>query len=151
MQASPLVPDDFTVPAGLRTEAFVMEPLDVRHNVSDYAAWTSSIDHIRATPGFAGGKWPDPSMSLPENGADLAGHARDFADRTGFTYTVLHPSSGEVIGCLYIYPSRRDGYDAHVQSWVRSDHAELDKRLHDAVRRWLAEAWPFRSPDYAAR
>jgi hypothetical protein len=39
MQASPLVPDDLTVPAGLRTEAFVMEPLDVRHSVSDYAAW----------------------------------------------------------------------------------------------------------------
>ena len=27
----------------------------------------------------------------------------------------------------------------------------LDKPLHDLVRRWLAEAWPFEKPDYAER
>jgi hypothetical protein len=48
------VPDDFTVPAGLRTDTFALEPLGVRHNDLDYAAWTSSIEHIRHTPGFAG-------------------------------------------------------------------------------------------------
>ncbi len=33
---------------------------------SDYAAWTSSIDHIMATPGFAGWGWPH-EMPLDEN------------------------------------------------------------------------------------
>ena len=32
-------------------------------------------------------------------------HVRDFADRTGFTYTVLRPGTEKVIGCLYIYPA----------------------------------------------
>lgn len=128
----------------------MLEPLGVQHNVADYAAWTSSIDHIRATPGFADWSWPEP-MSLEENAADLVKHARDFADRTGFTYTVLDPASGDVIGCLYLYPSRRSGYDVDVHSWVRADHADLDKPLHDLVCQWLADAWPFQEPDYAER
>ena len=151
MNTSALVPDDFAVPDGLRTELFVIEPLDVRHNVADHAAWTSSIDHIRATPGFAGRRWPSRPMSLEENAADLVKHARDFAGRTGFAYTVLDPASGEVIGCVYFYPPRRSGYDVDVRSWVRADHAGLDKPLHDLVRQWLADAWPFQRPDYAER
>ncbi len=147
----PLVPADFAVPAGLRTGLFVLEPLQVRHNAADLAAWTSSIDHIKATPGFAGHGWPDRPMSPAENAADLARHAQDFANRTGFTYTVLDPGRGEVIGCVYFYPPRRDGYDLDVRSWVRADRAELDKSLYDAVRHWLAKVWPFRQPDYAAR
>jgi len=147
----PLVPEDFAVPTGMSSDLFILEPLDVRHNEADYAAWTSSIDHIRATPGFSGRTWPDPDMPLATNLADLDQHAKDFAGRTGFTYTVLDPASGEVIGCLYLYPSRRAGYDVDVRSWVRADHADLDKPLYDSARRWLTEAWPFRAPDYAER
>jgi len=147
---SPLVPEGFAVPAGLRSELFVLEPLGAQHNVADHAAWTSSIEHIRATPGFAGRTWPAP-MSLQENAADLVKHAQDFADRTGFTYTVLDPASGDVIGCVYLYPPRRTGYDVDVRSWVRADHAGLDKPLHDLVCQWLAAAWPFQKPDYAER
>jgi hypothetical protein len=50
----PIVSAEFDVPAGLETDLFILEPLSVRHNEADHAAWTSSIDHIRATPGFAG-------------------------------------------------------------------------------------------------
>jgi hypothetical protein len=146
---TPLVPEDFEVPEGLRTETFLLEPLDVRHNASDHAAWASSIEHIRATPGYPDGRWPRPK-TLEENAADLARHARDFVNRTGFTYTVLDPASGEVIGCVYLYPGH-DGYDADVRSWVRADRAALDRPLYDVIRRWLAEQWPFTRPDYAER
>jgi hypothetical protein len=147
---TPLVPEDFEVPEGLRTETFLLEPLDVRHNTSDHAAWTSSIEHIRATPGFSDGSWPRP-MTLEENATDLARHAGEFARRTDFTYTVLDPASGEVIGCVYLHPPRRDGYDVDVSSWVRADRAALDRPLYDVIRRWLAEQWPFSRPDYAER
>ena len=43
-------------------------------------------------------------MTLEENLDDLERHARDFADRTGFTYTVLDPATRAVMGCVYIYP-----------------------------------------------
>ena len=37
-------------------------------------------------------------MSLAENLRDLERHAQDFAERRGFTYTVLSTGTGEVIG-----------------------------------------------------
>ena len=90
-------------------------------------------------------------MSPEENAADLARHARDFADRAGFTYTVLDPATSDVIGCVYLYPPERGGYDADVRSWVRADRAELDKPLAELVSGWLARDWPFTNPDYAPR
>jgi hypothetical protein len=144
------VPDDFEVPAQLVAGEFRLVPLGPEHNDSDYDAWTSSIDHIRATPGFAGASWPSEDMGLAQNLADLERHARDAAERMGFTYTVLGPD-GSVIGCVYIYPPRRAGYDADVRSWVRASHAQLDESLWRVVTDWLVEDWPFRRPEFAAR
>ena len=50
--AAPFVPEDFEPPPGLRTSGFVLEPLGPQHNQRDHAAWTSSIEHIHATPGY---------------------------------------------------------------------------------------------------
>ena len=83
------VPDDFEVPRELVAAAFRLEPLGPEHNEGDYRAWTASIEHIQAHPGFAGRTWPQPDMTLAENLGDLAAARRDFAARSGFTYTVL--------------------------------------------------------------
>ena len=115
------MPDDFDPPRELELPEFHLVPLGAQHNESDHAAWTSSIAHIRATPGFESWGWPPvEGMSLDANRGDLKRHARDFAERTGFTYTVLRPGTEEVIGCLYIYPAKDGGGDAHVRSWVRA-------------------------------
>jgi len=144
------VPDDFVVPRELVTGAFRLEPLGPEHNQGDYRAWMSSIEHIRSTPGFPGRSWPRPDMTLAENLGDLQRHAADFAARSGFTYTVLAGDSGEIVGCVYIYPLA-DAPGAAVRSWVSADRAELDVPLHDAVSAWLREAWPFTSIRYAPR
>ncbi len=144
------VPDGFEAPRALIAPRFRLEPLGPQHNADDYEAWTSSIEHIRATPGFPIGKWPDPGMTLEENLADLRRHADDFAQRSGFTYTVLETGSDRVIGCVYIYPSRETGV-TDVCSWVRADRADLDPVLHEAVSTWLDTDWPFTAVSYAAR
>jgi hypothetical protein len=150
--AARFVPDDFGVPAGTRGELFIIEPLRLEHNESDYAAWTSSREHIKATPGFVGDEtWVDLDLSLADNADAISRHEKDFRDRSGFAYTVLDPATREVVGSVYVYPSRLNGHDADVRSWVRSDLAALDKPLHDLVRAWLEEAWPFHSPEYAQR
>jgi len=152
MGTSPFVPDDFAPPAGLDHPAFRLRPLGPEHNESDYAAWTSSLEHIRSTPGWHGRSWPRP-MTTEENLADLERHSADFKARTGFTYTVLALGVGAptVIGCVYIYPTDAPGCDAKVASWVRAQDAELDAVLYDAVRDWLREFWPFAHVDYASR
>src|ERR1700761_8947453 len=130
---TPFVPDDFVTPLVLSGPGFRLEPLGPQHNDADHHAWTSSIEHIRATPGFATRRWPPAEgMSLDQNRRDLEQHAEDFARRAGFTYTVLDEED-TVIGCLYIYPARDDPAVAEVRSWVTARRAELDAPLYEAV------------------
>jgi hypothetical protein len=149
----PFVPHDFVPPSGLELPGMRLEPLGPQHNERDFDAWTSSMDHIHGTPGFeddGDDAWPRP-MTLEENRSDLVGHAADFEARSGFTYTVLDPSSGDVIGCLYIYPAADGEHDARVKSWVRVSRRDLDRPLWRGVSEWLARDWPFASVDYDAR
>lgn len=152
MSPDPFVPDGFDPPTQLVAERFRLEPLGPQHNASDLAAWTSSIEHVRSTPGFADGSWPPLEGMSPEaNLGDLIRHAADFEARTGFTFTVLDPTTGEVIGCVYVYPTKSPDHDAQVRSWVRSDVAELDVPLADAVADWLAADWPWQTVDRHGR
>jgi RimJ/RimL family protein N-acetyltransferase len=144
------VPSDFAAPAGLETPEFRLEPLGPQHNDADYAAWSSSREHIHATPGWEESAWPD-DRSLEDNLRDLERHARDFEQRSGFTYTVLAPADGDVVGCVYIYPDRDRANDARVSSWVRASRADLDVPLWRAVSDWLAADWPFARVGYAPR
>jgi hypothetical protein len=122
------------------------------------------VSHWQAVPGAA-------SLSLITNGVRLdrqldfrssVGRRAHPADRIratpGFTYTVLATATGEVIGCVYVYPPHGEGPNpeaggghATVSSWVRADHAALDPALYHAVRAWLERDWPFRSIEYAPR
>ena len=149
MKPEPFVSPEFVVPLRLETPQFVLEPLGPQHNDADYAAWSTSIEHIHGTPWWEESTWPRP-MTLDENCADLERHASDFENRTGFTYTVLSPE-GDVIGCVYIYPSKKEAVDAKVQSWVRASDADLDAPLWRAVSTWLDSQWPFERIDYAPR
>lgn len=142
------VPDGFEPPDGLVADGFRLEPLGPEHNVRDHTAWSSSVEHIRRSPGYGpDSTWPRP-MSLGENRADLELHARDFVERKGFTYTVLD-DRGDVIGCVYVYPAEDDAHDARVLSWVSEARAELDDVLRRVVADWLeSDAWEFERPLY---
>jgi hypothetical protein len=139
---------NFVIPTSFVGDSFRLEPLGPEHNDRDYEAWTSSVTHIRATPGFERTKWPE-SMTLQANHGDLVEHAKDFADRQGFTYSII--DDDHVIGCLYIYPSKSSTHDASVKSWVRESRAEMDMVIWRSVSRWLVEEWPFSNPLYAER
>jgi hypothetical protein len=117
--------------------------------------WCRAAVHrrIQPLPVLAAGGRGDPGVLR-----DLRRHAQDFAERHGFTYTVLSTGTGDVIGCVYIYPPRGDGpggtaagRHAVVRSWVRADHAGLDPVLYQVVLAWLERDWPFRSIEYAPR
>jgi hypothetical protein len=152
MTSADFVPVDFDPPTALVTEQFRLEPLGPQHNPADLAAWTSSIAHIRSTPGYHDGSWPPPDGMTPEqNLSDLQRHADDFARRRGFTFTVLDPADDDVIGCVYLYPTRSPDWDATVQSWVRADRAHLDQPLADALACWIETYWPWERVDRCGR
>ncbi len=142
------VPEHFIVPTEYAGDGFRLEPLGQQHNERDHAAWMSSIDHIRSTPGFEHSDWPAP-MDLNANRADLVSHATDFSNREGFTYSIV--AGDEVIGCVYIYPSPDETHDAAVRSWVRESRSEMDPIVRSQLSAWLRSRWPFRDPQYASR
>ncbi|WKD34055.1 N-acetyltransferase [Streptomyces xanthophaeus] len=153
------VPAGFAVPRTLLADGFRLEPLGAEHNERDLAAWTGSIAHIRTTPGFVGRGWPPVAgMSAEANLADLVRHAREFEERSAFAYSLLEiggdgDGEDEVIGCLYIHPSREDARRVVVSHWVRADRAALDGPVHERITRWLREVWPSDAGriDYASR
>ena len=152
MTSDEFVPADFDPPTALVTDQLRLEPLGPQHNEADHAAWMSSIEHIRSTPGFAGGTWPPvDGMTLERNLADLRRHADDFARRVGFTFTVLDPDDDDVIGCVYLYPSASADHDVKVMSWVRADRAAFDVPLATAVANWISSDWPWERPDRRGR
>lgn len=136
------VPEDLEVPRNRSFDAFRLEALGPEHNARDHAAWTSSMEHIHATPGFEHHPWPLP-MTLAENLDDMEMHAREFDERTSFTWSILAAGSDEVIGCVYLHPTP-DGMDgdARFRSWVSAAHADRDEPIRAALRRWFAEDWP---------
>jgi hypothetical protein len=138
---------------------FVLEPLGPEHNERDHVAWMSSIDHIRATPGFRAsdgdkGGWPV-AMTLDQNMDDLQMHAAEFANGEAYAYSVIDPASNDVIGCLYVDPdpeaASTDGAQAMVKSWVRADRAELDEPLAAAVAAWLGGSGAFQAVRWPGR
>ena len=134
------VPAGFKIPEVFTGSAFHLEPLGEQHNDRDHVAWMSSIEHIRSSPGFDSPEstWPE-AMSLERNLEDLVGHARDFDERKGFTYSIL--DGDEVIGCVYIYPGNRPGHDAEISSWVRESRAEMDPIVWNTLSTWIDVAW----------
>lgn len=146
-----LLPADFAVPGVYRARGFRLELLGPQHNVADHAAWTSSIPHIRATPGIAegfAGRWPPVAgMTLEENLADLVSHAERSARGVDLAYTVLDQLEGAVVGCVYLKPAR-DPLSVQVLSWVSAARAELDGPLTQVVGDWLLADWPFTSVRY---
>lgn len=134
----------FEAPTTYSGNGFHLEPLGPEHNERDYEAWTTSIEHIRASPG-EWGKWPHP-MSIEENMQDLVIHFGEFEAGTSFTYSIL--DADEVIGCLYIYPDKTGETDAHVLSWMRVSRAGMDSPVRREIKTWLDRDWPFESFRY---
>ena len=95
----------------------------------------------RVTPDGTPAPWSE--TTLEQNLVDLGWHQKEFELRRSFAYTVVRPDESQVLGCVYVYPS--DDADAEVRLWVRREAWQegLDPVLEDAVRRWIAERWPF--------
>ncbi len=146
----PFVPSDFDVPRSLETTEFRLRMLSVNDVVKDYDAVMSSVEHCRTIwPGLG---WPE-GLTLEQNLVDLGWHQKEFQTRRSFAYTVVDLAESRVLGCVYIEPTKRVGYDAVVFLWARQSElaAGLEVRLYQAVRQWLGECWPFERVAFPGR
>jgi hypothetical protein len=141
--STPFLPADFAVPAVLETGEFRLRMLTVHDVVKDFDAVMTSADHLKGVFGPSA-TWPE-GLTLEQNLIDLGWHQKEFQRRTSFAYTVVAPDEAQVVGCVYVNPTRKVGYDAVVYLWARQSVLEsgLEDRLHAAVKAWLAADWPF--------
>ncbi|HEU0123114.1 MAG TPA: hypothetical protein VFQ91_21470 [Bryobacteraceae bacterium] len=142
----PFVPADFVVPESYKTATFQLKPLGPDLAKHDYDAYMSSIEHLHKT--FSpSGRWPNEKITMADAVKDVEGEIARFKARKSFTYAVLSLDGTRELGCVYISPSRKEGYDAAVRMWVTK--AEYDKGLQPVVLKevkdWLAKSWPFKN------
>ena len=147
----PFVSSDFKVPEKLETKKFLLRMLTVNDVVKDYDAVMTSVARLKKMFG-RNGKWPT-GLTFEQDLIDLGWHHKEFQQRRSFAYTVMNPTESQCIGCIYINPTRKRGYDAAVYLWVRDSEFEkgMDPILFDAVKEWLASDWPFRKVAYPGR
>jgi hypothetical protein len=141
---SELVPAGFDIPLSLECKGFRLRMLSVDDVVKDFDALCDRVDREgRPQPPFV--------ETVAENLVDLGWHQKEFELRRSFAYTVVAPDESQVLGCVYVTPS--DTEDARVWMWVRRSawEAGLDPVLEEAVREWIARAWPFKTVDWKDR
>lgn len=149
MSIKPFVPVDFAVPPTLETDEFRLRMLTVNDVVKDYDAVMTSVAHCKT---IWGGRWPE-GLTLEQNLIDLGWHQKEFQTRRSFAYTVVQPNEARVLGCAYILPTRKRGFDAEVYLWARQSELAggLEDRLYAAIGGWVASKWPFKSVAYPGR
>lgn len=146
------VPADFEVPLRLEADDFIARKLLESDAEKDYEAVMSSVAHLRGAFG-PDSEWPPDDLTLARNREELRWHESEFDARRSFAYTVVTPDESRVLGCVYVNPTRKRGFDAEVYLWVRRSAYErgMDERLFRAVRRWLVRSWPFDDVAYPGR
>jgi hypothetical protein len=146
----PFVPITFDIPQTLETTSFRLRMLTVNDVVKDYDAVMSSAAHL--TTLFEGGTWPT-DLTLEQNLIDLGWHQKEFQTRRSFAYTVVTPAQSRVLGCVYINPTRKLGFDAEAYLWARQREGagDIEGELYIAVKAWLANQWPFKAVAFPGR
>jgi hypothetical protein len=120
--------------------------------VKDYDAVMTSRDHLWQMFGQAWG-WPPPELTLEQDMIDLAWHQKEFQLHNSFDYAVMSLDEKRLLGCVYIDPPSKAGYDAEIYLWVRESELKtgLETYLLQVVKQWLAAAWPFTTVAFPGR
>ena len=97
-----------------------------------------------------------PTHSLPAANTHLSRPEWELS--LSYTYTVMSLDESICLGCVYVMPPEKQGFDAQVIYWARSGQrapagaASLEAHLGQALHTWLASpAWPFKAVAWPGR
>jgi hypothetical protein len=146
--AETLVPEHFHVPNQVALPAIKLVKVDPAYAEQDYQALMAARLQIRQALGT---DWPADNLILAENKASLVNDLSAFNQRTNFTYHLLDPASGQLIGCLYISQSGSAQYQATVYYWLIPEFYQSSAHLaiRAALTQWINSSWPFATVDYS--
>ena len=150
--ATSFIPAEFKAPVLVETESFKIVPLGPELVKVDFDAYMSPIAHLQKT--FTRStSWPHKDVSDADALLDMETEQARFENRESFAYAVLTPDGSRERGCVYVYPSTIEGYDAVVRMWVTKAEydAGFDKELNEWATSWVQTDWPFEKVAYPGR
>ncbi|MCX7890468.1 MAG: hypothetical protein N2422_12205, partial [Rhodobacteraceae bacterium] len=142
MYHRPLLPDGIRPPDSFEGTGFVARPLRVTDAEDDFAAVMAARHRLKGAMD-PDDPWPD-GLTLHQNIVDLGWHEREFTLGHSFAWTVTAPKRIPTLGCCYLYPSDRAGFDAMAFWWVRPEADGIAPALDRAFRAVVA-ALPLRT------
>lgn len=143
---------EFEPPQEIKGWDFKLVPLGPDLVEVDYQAYMSSIEHLQNTFSRGGG-WPHEGITDEEAMQDMLNEQGRFERRESFAYAVLTPDGKREMGCVYIKPSSKPGYDAQITLWVTQAEfdAGFDATLYEWSKYWVEQSWPFNSIAFPGR
>lgn len=140
----PLVSSTWKIPEGFQESGWALVPAGPVLARIDYEAVKASRELLQNLfqPNDS---WPPENLTLEQDRADLAWHAREFRQRRSFAYSIVTPEFDRCLGCLYLYPSMSPVHDAEAYLWLRPDLPMMtSRRIEQTVEMWVDSAWPFK-------
>jgi virginiamycin B lyase len=133
------VPDTFMVPPGPAIGEYTWNILEPEILKEDYAA----LNHVAGRSGPM-------KITSDEDYGELKRHRWEFQHLTSFAYGILTPDGTEEVACVYVNPSKKEGFDAavHFLMTERAEKENLRPVLEQKVREWIKSSWPFEKVAY---
>jgi hypothetical protein len=152
-----VAPAGFSPPGRLAYDDITATAISRADLEDDVRGINASISLIQQT---RGGGWPEGPVTEEHNYVDLVWHELEFREGISFTYAV-HEDGAAYLGCCYLYPMGRRTdltdelmrYDVDVSWWVTPDGYARGyyAKVYAALRRWLADEFPFWRAYYSNR
>ena len=146
-----LVPDSYEVPMRVEFEGLLLTPVTFRHWPQDVRAVHSVAKNSGAlNPGL---KWPEGAESVVLGMSDVCYMDKLLRLRAAFCYGLMTPDESVELGCLYVWRTRKRGYEAEIFSWVCDEPRKqgIGERLYQFAEKWVPEAWPFDKTTWPGR
>jgi YVTN family beta-propeller protein len=87
----------------------------------------------------------DKTIAENEDLGELKRHRWEFQHQTAFAWGLLTADGSAEVACVYVTPSKEEGYDAavHFLMTKRGKAENLQPQLDSEVREWMHAKWPF--------
>jgi hypothetical protein len=150
MYKVPLVPSDFMAPTTFGSESFKVEPLSYYNMIQEYAAVQKSGKNIAAC--LRKNEADYQNYAVQKEVIEVGWHMAERRRRHCFAYAIMSPDHKTFLGALYVNPTKKKDYDALVLMWTVPDAPKgLDGEVYEALKKWIAEKWPFAKVGYPGR
>lgn len=154
MKPRKLAPDWFKMPANIDFEDLHLIPVTSSHWVQDHDAVVSTLDFLHGDGMNPGQSVQSDVASTPKFGwMDACWLERHWRRKTAVCYGLMTPDESRELGCLYVFPTYKHGFDADVFVWVRNEERKLglDERLYRFAEEWVPQVWPLKNISWPGR